>query len=79
MNGIDWQNLIQLGPLAVVLLFVMYRLEGAMKDISCMMDRTNKILILLLRKSGVSDEEALGLIERDADVWYLPGGTEAKR
>jgi hypothetical protein len=51
-----------------------------MKDISCMMDRTNKILILLLRKSGVSDEEALGLIERDADVWYhLPGGTEAKR
>jgi len=54
--------LLQLGPLAVVLLFVIIRLERAMGNLAGAVRQINMVLLLLLRKSGIADDDALHLL-----------------
>jgi hypothetical protein len=61
MNTFDLTTLLQLGPLAVVLIYIIMRLERAMGALALGLGQMNRILLLLLRKSGVEDEEALAL------------------
>lgn len=54
-------SLLQLGPLAAVLIYIVVRLERAMGAIAIGLAQTNHILLLLLRRSGVGEEDALAL------------------
>jgi len=67
MSVIEWQTLLQLGPLAVVLLYIVMRLERAMGAIALGVERTNQILLLLLRRAHVGEEQALKLLDCPAE------------
>ncbi len=61
MPNLDVTTLVQLGPLAVVLLYIVIRLEGAINAVAQGLCQVSKILLLLLRHVGVDDELALDL------------------
>lgn len=61
MSNLDIGTLLQLGPLAVVLLYIVMRLERAMGGIALGLGQITQVMLLLLRRAGVSEEEALSL------------------
>jgi hypothetical protein len=61
MTDFDMSTLLQLGPLAIVLLYIVIRLEGAMTAVACALGQVSKILLLLLHHAGVDDDQALTL------------------
>jgi hypothetical protein len=63
MSYIDVPALLQLGPLAVVLIYVIMRLERVMGALAGGLGQTNRILLLLLKRAGMDDAEALALCE----------------
>ncbi|OPZ83919.1 MAG: hypothetical protein BWY76_02068 [bacterium ADurb.Bin429] len=63
MPDFNLTTLLQLGPLAVVLIYIIMRLERAMGALAVGVNRMNRILLLLLRRTGMDDEEALALCE----------------
>ncbi len=63
MTDFNLTTLLQLGPLAVVLIYIIMRLERAMGALAVGVSRMNRILLLLLRRSGLDDAEALALCE----------------
>lgn len=69
MPYFDFTILLQLGPLAVVLIYIIMRLERAMGALAAGLGQMNRILLLLLKRAGLDDEEALALCEQAG-----PGG-----
>ena len=63
MTDFNLTTLLQLGPLAVVLIYIIMRLERAMGALAVGVSRMNRILLLLLRRTGMDDEEALALCD----------------
>jgi len=61
MANIDWSTILQLGPLSVVLIYIVVRLERAMNALAETQEQTNQILLLVLRRIGISEDEALGM------------------
>ncbi len=63
MENVNITTLLQLGPLAAVLLYIVIRLERTMGAMAVGLAQTNRILLLLLRHAGVDDQAALSLCE----------------